>query len=308
MESHHNANLIAMQAFRGIRLIDGRVAICRNHQIQKVMQLCSLKNDLKASRLDALLEATILVQVTDWNYRRGPSFIRTGLDEDFETYKHYSLRSLRSEGVSGAAIRILKAIQRKPKEPDSKYFGRVNRRFETKLLALAILAADLNKEFLGRASASTKEDIEAISRRNLMKLDLNDDLMSWFDFSVARPLYKSDGEIQSIRLITPSFEGLANGEQEFVYTRALVEKRLGTSDVVHDTESCPKCLDKQSTQDIILGHTLEISFDFARELERLTNFKWTDEPAHHIGPYIRRLPRLDDSGNLMTFRLILDRT
>jgi hypothetical protein len=271
------------------------------------MQVCNLKSALNASRADALLEATNLIQVAELVHRRGPSFVNLDASANIGLYNLYSLKTLRAEGVSGAAIRLLKAIQRKPNDLDSRYFGRVNRRLETKLLLLATIAADMNKEFLENASSWNREVIAAESRRTLMKLDMNEDIWSWFEFAVRLPLYSGVDEGQSIRLIAPNFEGIAKTEQEFMYTLAQVKKRLGTIEVIHQGESCPECISKPDTQDMILGHTLKISLDFARALERQTNFTWTDRPADHLGPYLRRLPTLDDSKNYLTFGLILER-
>jgi hypothetical protein len=175
------------------------------------------------------------------------------------------------------------------------------------LLLLATIAADMNENFLSQVSKSTKAEIEELSNRALMKLDMSPDLWLWFDISVGLPLYKTDDAGLSMRLIAPEFEGIAKTEPEFNYALAQVKKRLGTDQVMHSSESCPKCIEDPDSQKKILAHTLTISYEFAYKLERQTNFKWSDEPGEQLGPYLRRLPYLDESKKPISFGLILER-
>ena len=297
-----------MRAFRGLLLSDGRPAIRRNHQIQKNMQICRHTRHLNAARQDALLEATILAQTTELFRRTIRSVIKPDPDEIMPFCTRYDLKRLKSEGVSGAALRTLKTIHRAPQELDSKYFARVNKRLETKLLVLGIIAADMNENFLSEASKLTKPDIEEESNRSLLKLDLSPDLWTWFHISVGLPLYKTDDEGLIMRLKGPAFEGVSNMELEFKLGLALAKANLGTNAVKHIIETCPKCQLEPFKGDSLIGHVLNLSYDFAYKLERQTNFKWSDEPANHLGPYLRRLPYLDEHKNQISFDLIFERS
>lgn len=306
-DSLNNSNLIAMRAFRGMTLIDGRLAIRRNHQIQKAMQICWLKNSLSDARVDALLEATNLVQVLDPVNKKGPAFNQEAINEGLALYNSFTLKSLKAEGVSPAARRLLRTVLRHPEDLDSKYFRRVNRRLETKLLALAAIAADTNKSFASPKTAHSNAEISSRATRGLMKIDMNHDLWSWFTLSVGLPLYETDDAGRVIRLIGPQFEGVANMQPEFNYALAQVRKRLGTSAVIHLSDACPKCLTSEFSIDQVIGHTLNISYDFAWLLERQTNFLWSDRPQDLVGPHLKRLPSLAEDGTSVRFDLILGR-
>ncbi len=304
--TRNNANVIAMRAFRGLRLADGRPAICRNHQIQRNMQLCWVKNGLSAARADALLEATILVQVPIFKEFRGPAFSQNLVSESIGLYNDYTYSRLRAEGVSLAAIRLLKSCQRRRDELDSKFFKRVNRRLETKLLVLAAIAADRNQAFLLKLGDWTKETIESHTSRALSKLDMDEDLWAWFDRVVRLPLYQTDDEGFMLKLLGPDFEGRATTQPEVQLAMAELKKRLGTSDVAHSQADCPKCLGDSRDDESVLGHLFEISYEFAYSLERQTNFKWSDQPVGQKEPYLRRLPSIDESREALTFGLQLE--
>jgi hypothetical protein len=308
VKSNFNSYSIAMRANRGFLLGDFRPAISRVHQITRALQFFSGIKTLSASRRDVIHEAKNLVHVTEIYGTYDPAFLPIDRDENRGLLNVANFKSLAAQGVSRAAISLVRTLKRKPNELDSKYFRRINKRFDAKVLLLASIAADLNPKFLENLSQHRRVSVTNQAQRAVRQIDMDESLWRWFDHACDIDLVQTNDQGLMMKLIGVDFEGISNTEPEFNFALSQVRKRIGSKDVVHSVESCSQCIGDPDLKEKIVGHTLTISYDFAYKLERQTNFKWSDEPADHFGQFLRRLPAFDSSWNDLTYELIFEQT